>query len=143
MRSASVLAKFALSFLMLCLARQPVTSQKSYTSPAEKNPIPTFQSTMRLVVLDVVVTDKRGTQFAIFGKGDFTIVEDGQRQTIAWFKARDHHPPVAIGGAPVDEKRHCTTRQRHGHETRHAASADSGAHANPGTGLDKRQFGDR
>lgn len=46
-----------------------------------------LKSTTRAVVLDVVVTDKTGHSVPGLTKTDFTVLEDGQPQTIATFEA--------------------------------------------------------
>ena len=59
-------------------------------------PVTTFQSATRLVVLDVVVTDKQGKPVSNLSKDDFTIVEDGTQQTVASFEPPDQHAPVTV-----------------------------------------------
>ena len=87
--SAAGLASGLVAFLtVLCgYSQQP--------SPAE-NQAPTFQSATRLVVLDVVVTDKQGQPVRYLSKDDFTVVEDGTKQTVASFESPDEHAPVSV-----------------------------------------------
>ena len=66
------------------------------TTPPSQEPITTFQSTTRLVILDVIVTDKQGKPVRSLSKGDFTIFEDDKQQTIDSFEAPDQHAPVPI-----------------------------------------------
>jgi len=74
--------------------------QQGYTPP-------TLTVTTRIVVLDVVVTDKKGNLIQrTLGKDDFSIFEDGQPQTIRSFEApAEHRMPAATaaaaGGAAV------------------------------------------
>lgn len=67
-------------------------------APTPQGPVTTFQSTTRLVVLDVVVTDKQGNPVRNLSSEDFTILEDGKQQTIATFEVPDQHAPVSIAG---------------------------------------------
>lgn len=76
-----------------CPAQQP-------SAPEPEVPTPTLRVTTRLVVLDVVVTDKHGKPVRNLSKEDFTIIEDGGEQTIASFEPPDQHAP-----APVEENR--------------------------------------
>ena len=76
----------------------------------------TLKVTTRIVVLDVVVTDKKGNLVPReLTRDDFTVLEDGQQQAIRSFEApKDHRMPVSgeaivnsaadlkkIGDAPV------------------------------------------
>jgi len=83
--------------LVLLLAALALTcfGQDSQT-PQE--PVATFQSATRLVVLDVVVTDKHGKPVRTLSKDDFTILEDGQPQTAASFEPPDQHAPAPVEG---------------------------------------------
>lgn len=84
------LKKFVLPLLTFtCLAQQPA-------APPQPGAVATFQSTTRLVMLDVVVTDKKGQPVRNLTKDDFTVMEDGEPQTIASFEPPDQHaaPPV-------------------------------------------------
>jgi VWFA-related protein len=91
MKAGNVVVRSFLSLLSLgCLAQQ--------SSPDQGNPVATFQSTTHIVVLDVVVTDKKGHPLRNLAKDNFTILEDGQPQTIASFETPSQHAP-----APVQE----------------------------------------
>lgn len=79
------------TMVLACLGQEP-----SAQTPQE--PVTTFQSTTRLVVLDVVVTDKQGNPVRNLSKDDFTILEEDKPQTIATFEAPDQHAPVNIEG---------------------------------------------
>ncbi|MFZ0319026.1 MAG: VWA domain-containing protein, partial [Candidatus Sulfotelmatobacter sp.] len=59
-------------------------AQKSQGAPSTD--VETFRSSTRLVVLDVVVTDKAGNPVRNLIKDDFTIVEDGVPQSLATFE---------------------------------------------------------
>lgn len=64
-------------------------------SPQHEQPgkaaAPTFSVTTRLVVLDVVVTDKAGNLVSGLSAKDFSIYEDKQEQTIRSFEAPGEH----------------------------------------------------
>jgi len=68
---------------------QPAASAKSST-PA--TPVPVFHAETRLVVVDVVVTDKHGQPVTDLKKDDFTLIEDGKPQQLKFFEA---HIPEA------------------------------------------------
>lgn len=58
---------------------------------------PTFSLTTRLVVLDVVVTDKSGRTVPGLAKSDFTVFEDKQPQTIRSFEGfAAHRLPAGV-----------------------------------------------
>lgn len=58
--------------------------------------IPVFKSTSRLVVLDVVVTDRNGKSVAGLTKDDFTVLEDREPQRITQFEATTEHVANAV-----------------------------------------------
>jgi VWFA-related protein len=90
MKSKSVLAKTLLPLLAVCcLAQQPTTTEQGAQ-------VTTFQSATRLVVLDVVVTDKQGNPVRNLSKDDFAVLEDGSEQTIASFEAPNQHSPAPV-----------------------------------------------
>ena len=66
---------------------------------ANNPPPPTFRVNTRLVQFDVVVTDKEGRPVKDLTASDFTVLQDGQVQTLHAF---EFHAPVAVekaGGA--------------------------------------------
>ena len=71
------LARVALFLLVLAVAHLS-SAQKS--APQKE---PTFHSTTRLVVLDVVVTDRAGKLVTDLSQSDFTLLEDGVPQNTA------------------------------------------------------------
>jgi VWFA-related protein len=79
-----------LIFLVVLLFAFAPTSQtqepQSVPAPGE---LETFRSTTRLVVLDVVVTDKAGNPVRNLTKDDFTIIEDGVSQSVSTFDASE------------------------------------------------------
>ncbi|HEV2698301.1 MAG TPA: VWA domain-containing protein [Terriglobales bacterium] len=98
MWSRTVLTQSMLALLgFVCLAQQPSTPRKE--GPGEQqSPVVTFQSATRLVMLDVVVTDKKGNPVRTLSKEDFKVLEDGNEQTIASFEPPDDHAPAPVEG---------------------------------------------
>jgi VWFA-related protein len=91
LRPLALLRFLTFAFLIsLCFAQEPVT-------PPEEAPVATLRSTTRLVVLDVVVTDKSGNPVRNLSKDDFTILEDGKPQGVASFEPPEQHAPVPVG----------------------------------------------
>jgi len=98
-KSLSRIVISAIVPLSLALAAQTPTSPQA--NPEGYTP-PTIQVTARIVVLDVVVTDKKGNlvQRDDLTPQDFTIFEDGQEQRIRSFDSPAKHrmPP---GDKPI------------------------------------------
>src|SRR3984957_2328017 len=57
---------------------------------------PTLKTAVRLVVVDVVVTDQNGQAVPGLRKEDFNVLEDGQSQTISVFEEHTGKAPVVI-----------------------------------------------
>jgi VWFA-related protein len=72
-------------------------------APAPQDHRSSITVTARIVVLDVVVTDKKGNLVhRDLGRDDFKILEDGVEQRIRSFEPPDQHRmPPAAGGAPI------------------------------------------
>lgn len=75
------------------LAQQP--------SSTDQETVTTLRASAHLVVLDAVVTDKHGNPVRNLTKSDFTILEDGQEQTIASFEPPSQHVPAPVGDNAV------------------------------------------
>jgi VWFA-related protein len=73
----------------------PLRSQTSVAAP--NGTAPTFQARVQAVVVDVVVTDKKGDPVSALHKEDFEVLEDGTSQTITTFE--EHR-----GGLPTEQK---------------------------------------
>ncbi len=85
-------AKVSVLFLALCcIAQQP-------SVPQQQSPITTLHAATRLILLDVVVTDKHGKPVRSLSKDDFRIQEEGDEQAIASFEPPSGHTP-----APLEE----------------------------------------
>jgi VWFA-related protein len=67
---------------------------------AQEKP-PTFPSTVELVTVDVVVTDKQGRPVTGLDRGDFTLLEDGAAQALTSFDAVAGFP--GVGSPEADE----------------------------------------
>ena len=95
---------------------QDAVPAKSFPAPAasgEQGPVGTLKVSTRIVVLDVVVTDRKGSLVDGLGRDDFTIVEDNVPQTLRSFEGTGAHRMPAgvevqsaadlsrIGDAPV------------------------------------------
>ena len=88
----SILAAFALCLsAVFSLAQSPASS-------ATSEPIPTFHSSSRLVVVNVVVTDRDGTTLSGLRKEDFALSEDGKPQAVRVFEP--HVPPRQPAAIP-------------------------------------------
>jgi VWFA-related protein len=71
------------------LAQASVQNPKSKSSASQTGAA--IRSTSRLVLLDVVVTDKSGKPVPGIGKEDFTVFEDGRPQRISSFETPEMH----------------------------------------------------
>jgi len=83
--------------VLLLLAAVMCVGQQS-SAPDQQSPAVTLHANTRLVLLDVVVTDKHGNPVRNLSKQDFDVLEDGVPQTISSFEAPGQHAP-----APVQE----------------------------------------
>src|SRR5689334_9486878 len=70
------LATFALTMAALSCVPNVTTAQ---------NTSPTFRAESRLVLVDAVVTDKKGAYVSDLTQGDFRVSEDGKDQPIKTF----------------------------------------------------------
>lgn len=70
---------------------------------AQQTAAPDIKVSVRLVTLDVVVTDKKGNLLTNLGQGDFSVYEDAQPQTIRTFEPPSAHrmPQSPDGKAEV------------------------------------------
>ncbi|HEY6254155.1 MAG TPA: VWA domain-containing protein [Candidatus Angelobacter sp.] len=98
-----LLAKLMSVVLFCGIYSQPAQPQSSTPAPqspasAEQKkktvyePATVLKVTTRLVVLDVVATDRRGQAVTDLKPQDFTVLEDGKRQEVRMFNFR--HPPL-------------------------------------------------
>jgi len=87
--------------LPILLAFSPVRGLAQQSSAPESEPVTTLRANTHLVVLDIVVTDKKGTPVRNLSSEDFTVLEDGTEQKVASFEPPDQHAP-----APIEENSH-------------------------------------
>ena len=73
------------SFLRLCLLHRLRPLATRHTPPA-------FQSNVRVVLLDVVVSDGNGNPITGLTEDDFRVFEDGKPQKVASFKEHNGAP---------------------------------------------------
>ena len=68
-------------------AQAPKPQAAKPQAPPEAAETPTFPAQVEQVIVDTVVTDKKGGVIRDLGREDFTITEDGVPQAIASFEA--------------------------------------------------------
>src|SRR5450432_1258131 len=94
----NLLSSFFLTLLMLAPVRfaMPQTSD-SPASAAKPQPETVIRSSARLVQMSVVVEDKKGNPVSGLKQEDFTVLDEGQPQRIAFFSAQalETAPPAA------------------------------------------------
>ena len=76
---------------LLNQGQQPGKSRFPSPPSADEESTPTFHSSSRLVIVNVVATDRDENPIAGLGKDDFTILEDGKAQQVQSFEP---HLPV-------------------------------------------------
>ena len=99
-RAPLLLLPIAISIFLS--ATLPIRAQSQQaTPPAATQRHSVIRSNSRLVMLDVVVTDKAGNPVTGLSKDDFRILEDGQRQQIANFETPEMHLNGNVPAAPL------------------------------------------
>ncbi len=74
----------------------------SQTAPTSNSQAPaTFQSNVRVVLLDVIVTDSSGAPITGLTENDFRVFEDNKQQKIASFKEHNGAPITTADLAPM------------------------------------------
>ena len=92
-RSLGSLNKIASAAAIALMAATPLRTQQV--------PAPDIKVSVRLVTLDVVVTDKKGNPVTNLTKDDFAVYEDAQHQTIRTFESPSAHMmPASPDGKP-------------------------------------------
>ena len=84
---------------LLCLVLLPSVAIQLYSQTAATdsgNAVATVKSSVRLVLVDVVVTNGKGEAVTGLQKDDFQILEDGKPQTISTFEEHHGVPPTQI-----------------------------------------------
>src|SRR5260370_35499256 len=93
--------------MLLLFAGGLVTAQQA--SPPPKDPGLVLRVTTRMVLVDAVVLDKEGHPVKGLKSGDFTVVEDGIRQSVASFS--EHNSERANAAPPPALPPHVTTNR--------------------------------
>ncbi len=88
---------------VLCLVvLVSVVSLQSQTAPSDSgNSVATLKTKVRLVLVDVVVTNGKGEAVSGLHKDDFQVFEDGKPQTISTFEEHHGAPPTQIKLPPL------------------------------------------
>jgi VWFA-related protein len=85
----------SLLFLLSCLALSPLHAQDAQQAPAGE--VPTFHSTVRRVIVDVVVRDSNNKPVHGLKASDFVVAEDGHPQSVLSFDAYSlDSPSIAL-----------------------------------------------
>jgi VWFA-related protein len=77
--------------------------QSQTSAPNNTNPIPTLKARVRLVLVDVVVTNNKGEPVPGLKKEDFEVSEDGKPQTVSVFEEHRGAPPTQIKLPPMPQ----------------------------------------
>ncbi len=85
--------------LVALLLGFPLHSQTA--APDSGNAVATIKSKVRLVLVDVVVTNGKGDAVTGLLKQDFEVLEDGKPQTISTFEEHHGAPPTQIKVPPL------------------------------------------
>src|ERR1700730_2501815 len=98
---------YILAIVVFFLASSLAHAQSQIPPPSKtKQSGSVIRSNSRLVVLDVVVTDKAGHPVTGLTKDDFRVLEDGKPQVIANFEPADaHFDNAATSRDSVDAKK--------------------------------------
>ena len=81
--SLGLLAPF--TFIILALAQDPPSPPAAPEQAAATAPIPVIKTESRIVLVDAVVTDKKGNYIHDLSQQDFRVFEDNKEQTITSF----------------------------------------------------------
>ncbi len=81
---SALVVSCALSPVLVSAQAKPKTPPTPTPSAA---PSPTFPSAVELVIVDVVVKDKKGAAVTDISQSEFTVLEDGAPQSLATFEA--------------------------------------------------------
>jgi len=86
-------------FLFLC--SPPIGWPRAQNVPDKQAPAPTLKTKVRLVTVDVVVTNNKGELVPGLKKEDFEIFEDGKPQSVSVFEEHKGVPPTQIKLPPM------------------------------------------
>lgn len=93
---SSLSAILCFGVLWLCPALSEAQSSTSSTTPAaQSDSVPVFRAHTRVVLVDVIVADKKGQLVPDLKVSDFTVLEDGKEQKISGFALHRFEPAKA------------------------------------------------
>lgn len=106
MKGTGICLVFALALLLgvpssRCQTSPAQNPQSPASAPASAEPTAVLRTTTRLVQLNVIVQDKRGQPVRGLNKEDFTILDNGKPQTIAFFSNESGSPQPSAELASV------------------------------------------
>src|SRR5579863_9711688 len=87
--------RHCLRFLCL-IPLVPILTLHSQTAPTAGKPVETIKTKVRLVLVDVVVTNGKGEAVTGLRENDFQVLEDGKPQTVSNFEEHHGAPPTQI-----------------------------------------------
>ena len=88
--------------LVFCLP-MAASLQSQTLAAGNKNQIPTLKARVRLVVVDVVVTNSKGEAVSGLKKEDFEVSEDGAPQTVSVFEEHRGASPTQTKLPPMPQ----------------------------------------
>ena len=86
----------SLRFLCLTSLLSAVALRSQTAAPDSGNTTATIRTKVRLVLVDVVVTNGKGEAVTGLQKNDFQVLEDGKPQTISTFEEHHGAPPTQV-----------------------------------------------
>src|SRR4029453_15929687 len=93
------------SGLRACLAVQLLASSGAFAqAPSPATPANVFSAETGVVLLDVVVRDKKGRAVRDLREGEVEVYEDGVRQAVTSFRVVERTRPLGAGPAPAPEE---------------------------------------
>jgi hypothetical protein len=95
-RSTPLVCLIALAAAVSC----PRSASAQTTAAAQTPPVPTLHARTKLVVIDVVITDKDHRAVHNLRQEDFTLLESGEPQTVKSFEEHRPNPSAAIVSPP-------------------------------------------
>jgi VWFA-related protein len=90
---------FKLAVIAVCGVLGIAQSASPAQKPSDSEPVTTLKANTRVVLLDVVVNDKKGQPITDLTANDFTVLENGKPQKIASFNLMDKAAAVAAAAA--------------------------------------------
>jgi VWFA-related protein len=91
--SASVLGGL---FALQMMAQQNPPAATNSSTTAQADSLPVFHANTRVVLLDVIVSDKKGEFVPSLKAEDFTVLEDGKPQRISSFSVQRYETPKPV-----------------------------------------------